>query len=130
MLDYVNTINLNIHWIPLTTSKKMQKKTTLYKWVLIVTEPFNITDNDFHAKKSTRCARVFVVTELFVSETQCTGELSSQYGLEFLNGICTSAHICTSYTHAHCTSSRFIARSALSSAGVNIFSFLNTFLLP
>ena len=32
---------------------------------------FNITINDFDAKKSTCCSRVLVVTELIVSGTQC-----------------------------------------------------------
>ena len=39
--------------------------------MLVVTELFNITINDFDAKKSTCCSRVLVVTELIESGTQC-----------------------------------------------------------
>ena len=46
------------------------KKTARCRRVLIVTELFNIAVNEFDAKKSTRCRRVLVVTELVVSETQ------------------------------------------------------------
>ena len=49
----------------------MQKETAHYKWVLIVTELFNIAVNDFDAKKSAHCSQVLVVTELVVSGTQC-----------------------------------------------------------
>ena len=48
-----NNIHQNIiHWVALTTSKKMQKKTACQKWVLVVTELFNFGVNDFGAKKS------------------------------------------------------------------------------
>ena len=40
--------------------------------MLIVTELFNTSVNDFDAKKSVLCSRVIVVTELIVSRTQCT----------------------------------------------------------
>ena len=43
------------------------KRTTHYKWVLIVAELFNIAVNDFDAKD-----RMLVVTELVVSGVQCT----------------------------------------------------------
>ena len=103
MLDYVNTINLNIHWIPPTTSKMMQKKLLVISGCSFVTEPFNITDNDFHAKRSARCARVLVVTELVVSGTQCTGRivLSVQPGVfkwHLYIRIHTHSH---THTHTH-----------------------------
>ena len=47
------------------------KKTARCRRVLIVTELFNIAVNDFDANKSTRCRRVLVATELVVSGTQC-----------------------------------------------------------
>ena len=58
--------NTLVHRVPLTTSKKMQKK------LLVVTELFNIAVNGYGAKKSTRYSRVLVVTELVISGTQCT----------------------------------------------------------
>ena len=39
--------------------------------VLVVTELFNIVVRDFDAKKTSRCNRVLVVTELITSGTQC-----------------------------------------------------------
>ena len=39
--------------------------------MFIVTELFNIEVNYFNAKKSARCSRVLVVSELVVSGTQC-----------------------------------------------------------
>ena len=39
--------------------------------MLVVTELFNIAVNDTHAKKSVCYSRMFVVTELVVSGTQC-----------------------------------------------------------
>ena len=45
------------------------KETVRYKWVLAVTELFNITVNYFDAKKSSRFNRVLV--GLVVSGTQC-----------------------------------------------------------
>ena len=49
----------------------MQKKLlVIYKWVIIVTELFNVAVNYFDAKKSASCSRVLVVTELVVSGTQ------------------------------------------------------------
>ena len=49
----------------------MQEKTAHCKWVLFVTELPNIALNNFDAKKSARCSRVLIVTELVVSGTQC-----------------------------------------------------------
>ena len=49
----------------------MQKKLLVKKGVFIVTELFNIAVNNFDAKKSARCSRVLVVTELVISGTQC-----------------------------------------------------------
>ena len=43
-----------IHWVPLTTSKKAAKETARYKWVLVVTDLFDISVNDSVAKKSAR----------------------------------------------------------------------------
>ena len=43
----------------------MQKK------LLVVTELFDIVVNDFDAKKSARCSRMFVVTYIIVSGPQC-----------------------------------------------------------
>ena len=37
-----------------TSSKNIQIKTARQRWVLVVTEPFNIAVNDFDAKKSAR----------------------------------------------------------------------------
>ena len=48
------------------------KKTARCRRVLVVTELFNIAVNDFDAKKFAPCRRVLVVTELVVSGTQCT----------------------------------------------------------
>ena len=50
---------------------KRCKETVRYKWVLVVTEPINIAVNYFDIKKSARCSRVLVVTELVVSSTRC-----------------------------------------------------------
>ena len=47
------------------------KKTARCRRVLVVTELFYIAVNDFGARKSTRCRRVLVATELVVSGTQC-----------------------------------------------------------
>ena len=48
----------------------MQKKPTGgCKWILIVTELFNIAVNDFDAEKSARYSPVLVVTELVVCGT-------------------------------------------------------------
>ena len=41
--------------------------------MLVVTELFNIGVSESDSKESARCRRVFVVTELVVSETQCSG---------------------------------------------------------
>ena len=51
--------------------KKDVKETASYKWVLVVTELFNIRVNDFDVKKSAHYNWVLVVTELVVSGTQC-----------------------------------------------------------
>ena len=50
----------------------MQRKSACYKWVLIATGIFNIVANYFDAKKSVRCSRLLVVTELVASGTKCT----------------------------------------------------------
>ena len=50
----------------------MQKKLLFYNWVFVVTEPFNITVNDFNAKKSAYYSLVLIATELVASRTQCT----------------------------------------------------------
>ena len=60
--------NVFIHWVPLTTSKKMQKKLL----VVGARELFNMIVNCFDAKQSARYSRVFIVTELILSGTQCT----------------------------------------------------------
>ena len=60
---------ITLHSVPLTTSKKMQKKLLIRVRVLVVTELFNITINDFDAKKSVRCNQVLIVT--VVSGIQC-----------------------------------------------------------
>ena len=61
---------MKTHWVSLTTSKQLQKKSALNKWVLIVAELFNIAVNYFDAKKSAHCSWVLVVTELVVSGIQ------------------------------------------------------------
>ena len=50
----------------------MQKKLFLIKWVLNAKELLTFAVNDFDVKKSVGCSRVLVVTELFVSGTQCS----------------------------------------------------------
>ena len=50
---------------------KRLKKTACCKWVLIVTERFNMTVNYLDAKKSSRYCQVLVVSERFVSGIQC-----------------------------------------------------------
>ena len=57
--------------------QKDAKETARYKWMLVVTELFNIAVNQFDAKKSSRT--VFVVTELVVSEIQCTETITEQH---------------------------------------------------
>ena len=54
-----------------------KKKTARCRRVLVVTELFNIAVNHFDAKKLPRCRRVLVVTELGVSGTQCMGKQRS-----------------------------------------------------
>ena len=51
---------------------KRCKRNCSLKVGTVVTEFFNIKVNDFDAKKSARCSRVIVETELVVSGTQCT----------------------------------------------------------
>ena len=41
------------------------------KRVPVVTNFFDTAVNDFDAKKSARCSRLFVVTEFVLSRTQC-----------------------------------------------------------
>ena len=47
------------------------KETARYKWVLVVTELFNMAVSDFDAKQSACYSRMFFVTELVLSGTQC-----------------------------------------------------------
>ena len=61
----------------LQRKKKDAKETARYKWMLVVTELFNIAVNQFDAKKSSRT--VFVVTKLVVSEIQCTETITKQH---------------------------------------------------
>ena len=56
---------------PAYNAQKDAKETACYKWLLIVTELFNMAVNDFDAKQSPRYSRVLVVTELVLSGTQC-----------------------------------------------------------
>ena len=56
------------------------KESARCKWVLVVTELFNIPVSNFYSKKSAYCSRVLIVTELIVSgaksvmaHTHCTG---------------------------------------------------------
>ena len=56
---------------PAYNEQKDAKETARYKWVLLVTELFNMAVNDFDAKQSARYSRVLVVTELVLSGTQC-----------------------------------------------------------
>ena len=56
---------------------KDARKTAHYKWVLVVTELFNIAINDFDIKKSSRYSQMFVVAELVTSGTQCNTETSN-----------------------------------------------------
>ena len=63
-------LHFTTQWFPLTTSKKMQKKIS-FKWVLVVTELFNIAVNYFSPTKSVHYNQVLVVTKRHVSGTQC-----------------------------------------------------------
>ena len=56
---------------PAYNEQKDTKETARYKWVLVVTELFNMAVNDFDAKQSARYSRVLVVNELVLSGTQC-----------------------------------------------------------
>ena len=49
---------------PTYNEQEDAKETARYKWVLIVTELFNIAVNYFDAKKSARDSRVLVITKL------------------------------------------------------------------
>ena len=49
----------------------MQRKTALWEGA-VSNQTFNFAVNDFDAKASARCKQVFVVTDLVVSEIQCT----------------------------------------------------------
>ena len=51
--------------------QKDTKENTHCKWVLAVTELFNIAVNDFGAKKSAHHSWVLAVTEVVVRGTQC-----------------------------------------------------------
>ena len=62
---YPNTLG------PAYNEQKDAKENARYKWVLVVTELFNMAVNDFDAKKSARYSRVLAVTELVLSGTQC-----------------------------------------------------------
>ena len=56
---------------PAYNEYKDTKETARYKWVLIVTELFNMAVYDSVAEKSAPYSRVLIVTEVVVSETQC-----------------------------------------------------------
>ena len=56
---------------PAYNEQKVARETARYKWVLALTELFNMAVNDFDAKQSARYSRVLVVTELVLSGTQC-----------------------------------------------------------
>ena len=69
----INITSGDVHytdWFPLTTSKKMTdaKEITHCKWLIVVTELFNIAVKSFDANKSAGCSKLFVVIELLVSE--------------------------------------------------------------
>ena len=51
--------------------KRCKKTLLITSGVLVATELLNIAVNNFDAKKSARCSRMVVVTELVVSGTQC-----------------------------------------------------------
>ena len=57
-------IDLIIHWVPVTMTKKVQKKLLISNWVLVVTKLFNIAVNDIHAEKSVCYSQVLIVTTL------------------------------------------------------------------
>ena len=57
---------------PVYNEQKDSKATARYKWVLIVTEFFNIAVNYIHAKKAVPYTQILIVTELVVSGNQCT----------------------------------------------------------
>ena len=56
---------------PAYNQYKDAKETARYRWVLIVTELFNMAVNDSGAEKSAPFSRMLVVTKVVVSETQC-----------------------------------------------------------
>ena len=56
---------------PAYNEQKDAKEIARYKWVLVVTELFNIAVNYIHAKKSVCHCWVLVVAKLVVSGTQC-----------------------------------------------------------
>ena len=67
-----NGKHLNVNTLgPAYNEQKDAKETARYKWVLVVTELFNMAVNDFDAKQSACYSRVLVVTELVLSGTQC-----------------------------------------------------------
>ena len=74
MFKYLGpTYVIYLHRVPLTTSKKMQKKLLLVGgWVFIVTELFNTAINEYGAMKSARYSRVLIVLELVISGPKCT----------------------------------------------------------
>ena len=55
-------LHITITLGPAYNEQKDAKETARYKWVLIVTELFNMAVNDFDAKQSARYSRVLAVT--------------------------------------------------------------------
>ena len=64
---------------PAYNEQKDAKETVRYKWVLVVTDHFNMAVNDFDSEQSACYSRMLVVTELVLSGIQCTKNLMSFY---------------------------------------------------
>ena len=59
-------IQCKVDWVPLTTSKKMQKKLFIINGCSLQPIVLNIVVNYLDAKKSARYSQVLVVTEFVV----------------------------------------------------------------
>ena len=66
--------------VPTQSEQQNTTEAAFFKWVLVVTEIFNIAVSDIHAKKSARYSQVLVVIELVVSETPCIYEILTSGG--------------------------------------------------
>ena len=58
---------LLLQWVPLTTSKKMQKKLLLFNWILVVTDLFNIPVNDIFIQRNLLDVTGLVITKIVLT---------------------------------------------------------------